>query len=89
MYRITKVNTGEDIGFVDDVRYIADKNGVRVSANKENATGIAYKSEAYSLAGTAGIDGLEVVSVIEVAASGIVTQTKQLADELLLSILKG
>lgn len=89
MYRITKVSTGEDIGFVDDVRYITDKNGVHISANKENATGIAYKSEAYSLAGTDGIDGLEVVSVIEVAVGGVMTQTKQLADELLLSILKG
>lgn len=89
MYRITNTNTGEDIGFVDNVRYIKDKNGVYIATTEEQATGVSYKSKAYSLAGTDGIDGLDVVVITEVAVSGVMTQTKQLADELLLSILKG
>lgn len=89
MYRITNTTTGEDIGFADSIRYIVDKDGVYVTADKEDATGIAYKSKAYSLADTDGIEGLECVIVSDVAVGGVVTQTKQLADELLLSILKG
>lgn len=83
MYRIVNAETGAEIGYTADIRYIRSNNGVFVSAKKEDATGISFNSVPYSLYGTDGIEDLPVVGVFEVDTSAKIHDVASAIDILL------
>lgn len=77
MFQIIKTS-GEELGFVDDVRYIkVGASGDYVQANINEATGVAVKGEPYKL---------DEVVIKEVDGGKIITE-KQETNKLVMSDL--
>lgn len=84
MYRIINTDTGEIIGMVTTVNYIRRKaeTGAFVTANVNNAGGIAYKSIPYNLSGREGVGVDETVVLSEFDAAEFISELKETAEML-------
>jgi len=65
MYRIVTTD-GTELGITDKILYIKKSaSGALIVAEKDNAIGIAFESEAYNLEGHSDIAGAKTVTIIE------------------------
>ncbi len=90
MYRITSINTGENLGAVDKVTYIKiGESGDFTTATENDAIGVALNSIAYNLAGHNVIEGVDTVIVSEFDGGALVAEQQKIIDSLLISALEG
>lgn len=84
MYRIINIDTGEIIGMVTTVNYIRRKaeTGAFVTANVNNAGGIAYKSVPYNLSNKEGVGADETVVLREFDAAELMAELKETTEML-------
>lgn len=83
MYRIINTDTGAEIGATETPRYIKkSRSGQNIEATKQDAMGVAYKSEAYNLVGTAGVGAEETVLLKEYDGGDNVADTVKNTDSI-------
>lgn len=90
MYRIVSVNTGDEIGVVDEVTYIkVGDSGSYTNATKETATGVAVNSVAYDLVGHDEVNGADTVIVTEFDGGATIAEQQRIINGLLITMLEG
>lgn len=68
MYRIMDYSNSKELGYTSNPNYINFKKETNcfISANKENACGIAFKNKVYNLLGTEGVGAEDTAYAFEV-----------------------
>lgn len=90
MYRIVSVNTGDEIGVVDDVTYIkVGESGSYTNATKDDATGVAVNSVAYDLVGCDDVNGTDTVIVTKFDGGATIAEQQRIINGLLITMLEG
>lgn len=90
MYRIVSVNTGDEIGVVDDVTYIkVGKSGSYTNATKDDATGVAVNSIAYDLMDYDEVNGADTVIVTKFDGGATIAEQHRIINGLLITMLEG
>lgn len=90
MYRITNINSGADLGAVDEVVYIKiGGSGDFAPTIKDEAIGVALRGVAYNLMGHNKIEGADTVVVSEFDGGALVAEQQRIIDSLLISVLEG
>ncbi len=90
MYRITNINTGDNVGSVDKVDYIKFGESGDLSPTTEGkAIGVALNGVAYNLIGHEEIVNADTVVVSEFDGGALVAEQQRIIDSLLISTLEG